>query len=103
SAGMTATRLKDLDLAYAPPYSSAKSPVNMAGFIIENIADGRLKQFHWHEADTLPRDGSVTLLDVRTEQEYGAGHIDGFCNIPLDELRERIGELEQGKPIRSRS
>ena len=99
SAGMTATRLKDLDLAYAPPYSSAKSPVNMAGFIIENIADGRLKQFHWHEADTLPRDGSVTLLDVRTEQEYGAGHIDGFCNIPLDELRERIGELEPGKPV----
>ena len=58
--------LKDLDLAYAPPYSSAKDPVNMAGFMVENIANGVLKQWHLEDADRLPRDGSVTLLDTRT-------------------------------------
>ena len=63
-AGMKATELKDLDLAYAPPYSSAKDPVNMAGFMVENIANGVLKQWHLEDADRLPRDGSVTLLDT---------------------------------------
>ena len=96
-AGMKATELKDLDLAYAPPYSSAKDPVNMAGFMIENIANGVLKQ--WHLADALPRDGSVTLLDTRTVGEYASGHIDGFLNIPVDELRERLDELDKGKPV----
>ncbi len=96
-AGMKATELKDLDLAYAPPYSSAKDPVNMAGFMIENIANGVLKQ--WHLADALPRDGSVTLLDTRTVGEYASGHIDGFLNIPVDKLRERLGELDKGKPV----
>ena len=96
-AGMKATELKDLDLAYAPPYSSAKDPVNMAGFMIENIANGVLKQ--WHLADTLPRDGSVTLLDTRTVGEFDGGHIDGFLNIPVDELRERLGKLDKSKPV----
>ena len=96
-AGIKATELKDLDLAYAPPYSSAKDPVNMAGFMIENIAKGVLKQ--WHLADALPRDGSVTLLDTRTTGEFAGGHIDGFTNIPVDELRERLGELDKGKPV----
>jgi len=98
-AGLTALQLKDLDLAYAPPYSSAKDPVNMAGFMIENIAEGTLKQFHWHEADSLPRSGSVTLLDTRTPAEYASGHMDGFVNIPVDELRDRIGELAAEKPV----
>lgn len=98
-AGMTALDLKELDLAYAPPYSSAKDPVNMAGFMIENLADGIVKQFHWNEADSLPRDGSAVLLDVRTSREYERGHIEGFLHIPVDELRKRIGELEQGKPV----
>ena len=98
-AGMKATELKDLDLAYAPPYSSAKDPVNMAGFMIENIAKGVLKQWHLADADTLPRDGSVTLLDTRTVGEFDGGHIDGFLNIPVDELRERLGELDKGKPV----
>lgn len=98
-AGMTARQLKDLDLAYAPPYSSAKDPVNMAGFLIDNIAAGILKQFHWDEIDTLPKDGSVTLLDTRTEQEYRRGHAQGFRNIPVDELRERLEELPSGKPV----
>ena len=98
-AGMKATELKDLDLAYAPPYSSAKDPVNMAGFMIDNIANGVLKQWHLADADKLPRDGSVTLLDTRTVGEYSRGHIDGFTNIPVDELRERLGEIDRGKPV----
>ena len=98
-AGMKATELKELDLAYAPPYSSAKDPVNMAGFMIENISKGYLKQFFWDELDTLPMDGSAVLLDTRTKEEFGSGHIDGFVNIPVDELRERLGELETGKPV----
>ena len=97
-AGIKATELKDLDLAYAPPYSSAKDPVNMAGFMIDNISKG-LKQWHLSDAANLPRDGSVTLLDTRTVGEYSRGHIDGFRNIPVDELRERIGEIEVGKPV----
>ena len=98
-AGMKATELKDLDLAYAPPYSSAKDPVNMAGFMIDNIAGGILKQWHLEDVDALPRDGSVTLLDARTAGEYARGHIQGFRNIPVDELRERLAELEKGKPV----
>ena len=96
--GLKATDLKDLDLAYAPPYSSAKDPVNMAGFMIENISKG-LKQWHLADADKLPRDGSVTLLDTRTAAEFSRGHIEGFQNIPVDELRDRIGEIEAGKPV----
>ncbi|MGM9603196.1 MAG: FAD-dependent oxidoreductase [Faecousia sp.] len=98
-AGMKATELKDLELAYAPPYSSAKDPVNMAGFMIDNIAKGVLKQWHLADADKLPQDGSVTLLDTRTVGEYSRGHIDGFTNIPVDELRERLGELDKSKPV----
>ena len=98
-AGLKATQLKDLDLAYAPPYSSAKDPVNMAGFMVDNIANGTLKQWFLEDAAALPRDGSVTLLDSRTVREYSAGHIDGFRNIPVDELRERLGEVDPGKPV----
>ncbi len=98
-AGMKATDLKDLDLAYAPPYSSAKDPVNMAGFMIDNIANGVLKQWHLEDAYKLPRDGSVTLLDTRTVWEYSQGHIEGFKNIPVDELRERLNEVEKDKPV----
>lgn len=98
-AGMKATELTELDLAYAPPYSSAKDPVNMAGFMIENIVTGKVKQFHHDEMDALPRDGSVTLLDTRTPFEYMKGHAEGFINIPLDDLRERISEIPKGKPV----
>ncbi len=98
-ANMSAIDLKDLDLAYAPPYSSAKDPVNMAGFMIENIALGIVKQWHIGDEQNLPHDGSVILLDTRTPFEYARGHIDGFINIPVDDLRERIGELEKGKPV----
>ena len=98
-AGLKATELKDLELAYAPPYSSAKDPVNMAGFIIDNIVSGKVKQFHINEIDTLPRDGSVTLLDTRTENEYARGHVEGFINIPVDSLRERLSEIDKTKPV----
>ena len=98
-AGLTAIQLKDLDLAYAPPYSSAKDPVNMAGFMVENLASGVVKQFHIEDVNALPHDGSVTLLDVRTPQEYAGGHIKGFRNIPVDELRERLDEIGNGKPV----
>lgn len=97
--GAKATDLTELDLAYAPPYSSAKDPVNMAGFMIENIATGKVKQFHWHDVPALPRDGSVQLLDTRTVWEYSRGHAEGFVNIPVDELRERVGELDKSKPV----
>ena len=98
-AGLKATQLKELDLAYAPPFSSAKDPVNMAGFMIDNLANGVVKQWYLEDEADLPRDGSVTLLDARTPEEFCAGHMTGFRNIPVDELRERIGEIEPGKPV----
>lgn len=98
-AGMDAYDLTELDLAYAPPYSSAKDPVNMAGFMIENIANGLLRQWHLADEPSLPRDGSVTLLDTRTPWEYLRGHMDGFRNIPVDALRERLDEVEKGKKV----
>lgn len=98
-AGMKAVDLTELDLAYAPPYSSAKDPVNMAGYMIENIANGVVKQWYYEDVPVLPHDGSVTLLDVRTVSEYSRGHVDGFVNIPVDELRERINEIPEGKPV----
>ena len=98
-AGIPASKLKELDLAYAPPYSSAKDPVNMAGFMIENINKGYLKQFFYEDLEGIPRDGSVTLLDVRTQEEYSEGFIEGFVNIPVDELREQINEIPKEKPV----
>lgn len=98
-AGMKAQSLKDLDLAYAPPFSSARDPVNIAGLLIDNIAKGVLKQWHLEDEPSLPRDGSVTLLDVRTEGEYSRGHLRGFINIPVDHLREHLGELDRDRPV----
>jgi len=98
-AGLKATQLKNLDLAYAPPYSSAKDPVNMAGFMIDNIANGTMKQWYLEDFDQLPRDGSAILLDARMPEEYAAGHMEGFRSIPLDELRDRLDEIEPGKPV----
>jgi len=98
-AGMTAFDLVELELCYAPPYSSAKDPVNMAGFVIENTVTGRVKNFHWHDIDALARDGSVTLIDVRTPSEVKRGAIDGFNNIPLDDIRNCINMLDRSKPV----
>ena len=98
-AGLTAIQLKDLDLAYAPPYSSAKDPVNMAGFMVENLSRGVVKQFRVEDVKDLPRDGGAVLLDVRTPQEFGRGHVAGFQNIPVDELRDRLEQIDPGKPV----
>ncbi|MCL2704953.1 MAG: CoA-disulfide reductase [Spirochaetaceae bacterium] len=98
-AGMSANDLTQLELCYAPPYSSAKDPVNMAGFAIQNALTGKVKIFHWHDVDSLPRDGSVTLLDVRNPKEFAQGHINGFINIPLDSLRKHIGEIDRSRIV----
>ena len=97
--GGKVTDLTELELCYAPPYGSAKDPVNMAGFVAENIISGKVKQFFWYEIEELPHDGSVTLLDVRTETERLRGHIDGFMHIPLDSLRENLSKLPKDKPV----
>ena len=97
--GAKVTDLIELELCYAPPFGSAKDPVNMAGFVAENVVSGKLKQFFWHDVASLPRDGSVTLLDVRTDTERGRGSIDGFMHIPVDSLREHVSEIPKGKPV----
>ena len=71
----------------------------MAGFIAENLITGKVKQFYYEDVASLPRDGSVFLLDARTPEEYASGCAEGFVNIPVDELRERIAEIPKGKPV----
>ena len=97
--GAKITDLTTLELCYAPPFGSAKDPVNMLGFVAENIVSGKLKQFFWHDVENLPRDGSVFLLDTRTPFEVMQGKIDGFVNIPLDELRDRLDEIPKDRPV----
>ena len=98
-ARLGADELKALDLAYAPPFSSAKDPVNMAGFVAENIKNGVVKQFYYEDISALREGEDVILLDTRTPFEYIRGRADGFINIPLDDLRERVGELDKSKKI----
>ncbi len=95
--GSTIYELTEFEHAYAPPYSSAKDPVNMAGFVAENILLGRLKTVPWNNTDLIGTDD--ILLDVRTPQEFENGHIEGALNIPLDELRNRMHELDNSKTI----
>ncbi len=98
-AGLKVTELQELELAYAPPYSSAKDPVNLAGFMADNIVNGRVRQFHWDEIPALRQDENAFLLDSRTPGEYARGYAEGFVNIPLDKIRERIGEIPTGKRV----
>lgn len=98
-AGMTSDDLEELDLAYAPPYSSAKDPVNMAGFVIGNVRNGRVRQFFWNELDSKIADPGVTVVDLRTDAEYANAHVDGPLHIPLDDLRSRMGEIDRSKPV----
>lgn len=98
-AGLAAADLEELDLAYAPPYSSAKDPVNMVGFVIENIRSGLVRQYHWHDLPELSQDKSATLLDTRTAEEFAQGHFPGAMNIPVDELRENLQKLDKSKHI----
>ena len=96
--GATVYDLEKLELCYAPPYSSAKDPVNMLGFTAANILRGDMKVFHFDEVDALDR-SKITLLDVRTPEEVQIGTFEGAINIPVDELRERINELPKEKPV----
>ena len=98
-AGMTTADLTELDLCYAPPYASAKDPVNMAGYVAENVRTGLCEQFHWDEVDAVRADANAVLLDVRTEGERRQGCIEGTLHIPLDELRARLDELPRDKKI----
>ena len=90
--GITAPELADLELAYAPPFGSAKDPVNMLGYMAENVLSGLCDPVQWSELVDY-RSRGFELVDVRTEKEYADGHIPESRNIPLDELRERIGEI----------
>lgn len=98
-ANMKANLLKDLDLVYAPPYSSAKDPVNMAGFIIDNLITNKVKQFYYEDIKDLQEQKDVILLDTRTTNEYKRGFAKGFINIPLDELRGKLSLLDKTKKI----
>lgn len=93
--GMTAPELADLELAYAPPYGSAKDPINMIGYIAENVLNGSTRTVQWNEVDALIADG-IPLIDVRTAKEFADGHIPGSMNIPVDDLRERMTEVPLG-------
>lgn len=95
--GGTVHDLAELEHAYAPPYSSAKDPVNMAGFVAENILNKKSQIIQWRELAELPAD--TIRIDVRTHDEYKLGTIPGFINIPVDELREHLDELPKEKPI----
>jgi rhodanese-related sulfurtransferase len=90
--------LIDIEHAYAPPYSSAKDPVNMAGYVAENILAGKFKPIYWNEISAKNTDDAI-LLDVRTPSEFKSGSIPGAVNIPVDDLRNRISELPQNKEI----
>ena len=91
-AGLRAEDLADLELAYAPPFGSAKDPINMLGYIAENLTSGFTKSVQWDELQSRVENGAV-LIDVRTDGEFASGHIPNSVNIPVDELRSRINEL----------
>ncbi len=91
---ITAPELADLELAYAPPFGSAKDPVNMLGYIAENIMSGLIEVAQWDEIEAFVNKG-YKLIDVRTAAEYGRGNIPGAVSIPVDEIRDRVGEITQ--------
>lgn len=95
--GSNIAELVEFEHAYAPPYSSAKDPVNMAGFVAENILLDRLRVFYWDQISALPE--TALLLDVRTKTEFEAGHIPNALNIPVDEIRDRMQEIPINIPI----
>ena len=96
--GRTVYDLEELELAYAPPYSSAKDPVNMAGYVAANCLKGDMEIIHWDQVDQLDRD-KVFILDVRPPEETSTGSIEGAVNIPLNDLRARIDEVPRDKEI----
>jgi NADPH-dependent 2,4-dienoyl-CoA reductase/sulfur reductase-like enzyme/rhodanese-related sulfurtransferase len=102
-ARMTVDDLAELELAYAPPFGSAKDPVNMAAFLAQNVLDGMLTLWSAADLDSV-LDGSVLLLDVRSPAEFGTGHLPGAINVPHTELRDRLDEVvaaAEGRPVRA--
>ncbi len=86
-------------MSYAPQYSSPKDPINMIGFVSDNLLNGLVKQYHFEDLDLLDKD-KVTFLDVRTKSEFISNHVDGFeINIPVDELRNNLSKLDKNKSI----
>lgn len=96
---MKVNELSELELSYAPPFSSAKDPVNMVGFVAENIISQKVKQFYFEDINTLKLDSNAYFLDTRTPKEYSNSHAEGFVNIPVDDLRVRIDEIPRNKTI----
>ena len=98
TGGLTASELAELELAYAPPYGSAKDPVNMLGHVADNLRSGTSRSIQWHELDAAVAAGA-TIVDVRTPAEFATGSIPGAHLIPVDELRDRVDELPEGRLI----
>lgn len=94
--GGTINDLTELELCYAPPFSSAKDPVNVLGYIASNVANNVYDVVQWYEIDDIAKNGGF-LLDVRTPREFSRGHIEGSVNIELDELRDRLDEIPVSK------
>ena len=91
--------LKNLELSYAPPFGSAKDPINMVGYMIENIKNGLVKQFYVEDIEAIKNNPNCMLVDVRTRAEFEADNIEGSINIPIDELRENLAKLDKNKEI----
>jgi len=96
--GMTVFDLEDLELGYAPPFGSARDPINIIGFVAGNILRGDLETMEWNDVDKIDR-SQFTILDVRDPEELAIGQIEGAINIPLGELRDRAKELPRSKKI----
>ncbi len=97
---LTISDLPDLELSYAPPYSSAKDPVNIVGYVADNVYRGVYDVVHWNQIDNIMKSGGL-LIDVSSKKEFARGHIDGSINIPVDEIRNRLNEItvEKDYPI----
>ena len=91
--------LAKAELSYAPPFGSAKDPINMIGYISENLKNKLVEQFHIEDIEPLKKDKNNLFIDVRNEDEYQSGHIDGAINIPLDELRNHLNEIDKNKML----
>lgn len=91
--------LAKAELSYAPPFGSAKDPINMIGYISENLKNKLVEQFHIEDIESLKKDKNNLFIDVRSEEEYQSGHIDETINIPLDELRNRLDEIDKNKTL----
>ena len=93
AGGLTIDELMDLELAYAPQFGSAKDAINIAGYVGNNVFNGTTPTVQWHDLDAA-RAAGAQIVDVRSSTEHAAGHIEGTINIPVDDLRDRLGEVQ---------